>query len=218
MKFLAVAVSFNCVNICLQGDEKNKIVNTKTKDISKTILKGVLLCGALAVASTSPIFARKLIPTLIKDFKFKQKRKKRSEDLDKFYNSFYYLRKKGLLKMEYSGKQLHVSLSKDGKILAEKYSIDKLQIKKPKKWDKKWRILIFDIEEKYRTKREALRGKLKELGLYQLQKSVWVCPYHFQEEVDVLRNFLGCEGVKITTIIASEIEKEKDMMKFFNLE
>ena len=192
-------------------------MNTDTKNISKTILKGVLVCGAFAVASTSPIFAKKLIPALIKDLKFEQRRKRRRDELDKFYNSFYYLRKKGLLKMEYHGKQLHISLSEEGKVLAKKYSIDELKIRKPKKWDRKWRILIFDIEEKYRSKREALRGKLKELGLYQLQKSVWVCPYHFQEEVDVLRDFLGFEGVAMTVIIACEIEKEKELRTFFNL-
>ncbi len=119
--------------------------------------------------------------------------------------------------MEYRGKQLYVSLSDEGKLLAKKYSIDELKIKKPKHWDKKWRILIFDIEERYRSKREMLRGKLKELGLYQLQKSVWVCPYQFQEEVEILRNFFGFNGEEMTMIIASEIEKERELKNFFNL-
>ncbi len=192
-------------------------MSVDTKNISKKILKGILVGGAFAVASTSPIFARKLIPALIKDFEFEQKRKRKREELDRFYNSFYYLRKKGLLKMEYRGKQLYVSLSDEGKLLAKKYSIDELKIKKPKHWDKKWRILIFDIEERYRSKREMLRGKLKELGLYQLQKSVWVCPYQFQEEVEILRNFFGFNGEEMTMIIASEIEKERELKNFFNL-
>ncbi len=192
-------------------------MSVDTKNISKKILKGILVGGAFAVASTSPIFARKLIPALIKDFEFEQKRKRKREELDRFYNSFYYLRKKGLLKMEYRGKQLYVSLSDEGKLLAKKYSIDELKIKKPKHWDKKWRILIFDIEERYRSKREMFRGKLKELGLYQLQKSVWVCPYQFQEEVEILRNFFGFNGEEMTMIIASEIEKERELKNFFNL-
>jgi len=201
----------------LRHKNTNKVVSVDTKNISKKILKGILVGGAFAVASTSPIFARKLIPALIKDFEFEQKRKRKREELDRFYNSFYYLRKKGLLKMEYRGKQLYVSLSDEGKLLAKKYSIDELKIKKPKHWDKKWRILIFDIEERYRSKREMLRGKLKELGLYQLQKSVWVCPYQFQEEVEILRNFFGFNGEEMTMIIASEIEKERELKNFFNL-
>jgi CRISPR-associated endonuclease Cas2 len=192
-------------------------MSVDAKNISRTILKGILVGGAFAVASTSPTFAKKMIPALIADFEFEQKRKRKQAELDKFYNSFYYLRKKGLLKMEYRGKQLHVSLSEEGKVLAKKYSIDELKIKKPAHWDKKWRILIFDIEEKYRSKREMLRGKLKELGLFQLQKSVWVCPYHFQEEVQALRDFFDFNKEEMTVIIASEIEKENELITFFDL-
>ena len=36
---------------------------------------------------------------------------------------------------------------------------------KKEKWDGSWRILIFDIPEKRKIVREALRGKLKELKL-----------------------------------------------------
>ena len=47
------------------------------------------------------------------------------------------------------------------------------------KWDGKWRIVIFDIEEKNKKVRETFRHKLKELGFGQLQKSVWISPHDF---------------------------------------
>lgn len=47
------------------------------------------------------------------------------------------------------------------------------------KWDRKWRIVIFDIEEKNKAVRETFRRKLKELGFGQLQKSVWISPNDF---------------------------------------
>lgn len=53
-------------------------------------------------------------------------------------------------------------------------------------WDKKWRILIFDIPTKpkiYNQAREALRRKIKGLGFYQMQKSVWVYPYECEDEI-----------------------------------
>lgn len=190
----------------------------KTKsDISKIILKSILIGGAFAVASTSPTFARQLVPALVKEIKYRHRLKERKEKFNKMYNSFYYLRRRGLLKMDYRGKQLHVSLTEEGKLRARKYSIDDLKIEKPTKWDRKWRILIFDIEEKHRSRRDALRGKLKELGLYQLQRSVWVCPYHFQKEVDVMKEFFGLTKEEMTTFVASNLEKEKDMISFFNL-
>lgn len=51
-----------------------------------------------------------------------------------------------------------------------------------KKWDGNFMIVVFDIEEKERYKRDILRSKLKELGFGQLQESVWVSPYHFEED------------------------------------
>jgi len=192
-------------------------VNEKHKEISKAILKGVLMTGAFAIASTSHVFAAKLIPTILDEIKYGKFRRQKEEQKRKFYNSFYYLRRKGLLKMEYRGKQLHISLTEEGKLIAKKYSIDDLQISKSKKWDRKWRILIFDIEEKYRMRREGLRGKLKEMGLYQLQKSVWVCPYHFEREMDILKNYFGFTKGEMTTIIASEIDGEEKLLTFFNL-
>lgn len=47
------------------------------------------------------------------------------------------------------------------------------------KWDKKWRIVIFDIAEVSRRTRDLLRLKLKELGFGMLQESVWLTPYDF---------------------------------------
>ncbi len=47
-----------------------------------------------------------------------------------------------------------------------------------KRWDKKWRVMIFDIEETNRKIRDSLRYKIKQLGFGYLQKSVWVSPYN----------------------------------------
>lgn len=46
-----------------------------------------------------------------------------------------------------------------------------------KKWDKKWRVVFFDIEEVSKRTRNRLRSKLKELGFAMLQKSVWITPH-----------------------------------------
>lgn len=52
-----------------------------------------------------------------------------------------------------------------------------------KQWDRKWRIVFFDIEEINRRLRDNLRDKLKELGFGMLQKSVFISPH------DILRDF-----------------------------
>jgi len=189
--------------------QKNK------KEIAKIIIKTLLITGGIAVASTSPFFMSRLLPKIIKYAKYRMKQK--AYEKKRFYNAFYKLRKQGYVKMEYRGKQLYISLTKEGRKWAGKYQIDDLKIKKPRKWDKKWRLLIFDIKDKQKVKREALRGKLKELGFYQLQKSVWICPYEFHKEADILRSFFGFNQEEMNIITASNIENDRKAKIFFNI-
>src|SRR3989339_15449 len=48
-------------------------------------------------------------------------------------------------------------LSENGKQRVLRFNIDKLEIKKPEKWDGKWRIIMFDIPEKLKGLRDSLR-------------------------------------------------------------
>jgi DNA-binding transcriptional regulator PaaX len=186
----------------------------KKGEISKKILKGILIAGGFYIACSSPRFARKAIPELFRYFKYKAENKKR---MQAYRRSFYYLWKHKLINVEYHGQQIHISLSKEGKKIAGRYHIDDLRIPKPKKWDGRWRILIFDIPDKNKVKREALRGKLKELNLYKLQKSVWVCPYNFQNEIEILRNFFSFRQDEMRVINASAIENDATVRSFFKL-
>ena len=102
-------------------------------------------------------------------------------------NALYSLKKDKLVEIIRDDKnKVSVKLTNKGKERIRKFSIDTVCIKKPKKWDGKWRILMFDIPTKpkvYNLAREALRSKIKELGFYQMQKSVWVYPYECEDEI-----------------------------------
>lgn len=193
---------------------------TKTRVVTRIILKTLLYGGMLAIVATSPspLLARKLFPALLKAAKRKMNAKEDGRITDAQYkNAFYYLKNKGFLHMNYDNGQLHISLTEEGKEKAKKYAIDSLEIKKTKQWDKKWHLLIFDISDKHKIKREALRGKIKELGLFQLQKSVWAYPYEFFKEADVLRDFFGLTKDEIQILTATRIENDHRMRVFFNL-
>ncbi|MDI6883483.1 MAG: PaaX family transcriptional regulator C-terminal domain-containing protein [Patescibacteria group bacterium] len=55
--------------------------------------------------------------------------------------------------------------------------------KKPSKWDGKWYLVIFDIPEYLKYKRDLLRERLKQLGFGRLQQSVWFSPYNYLEVI-----------------------------------
>jgi phenylacetic acid degradation operon negative regulatory protein len=59
------------------------------------------------------------------------------------------------------------------------------------KWDGFFMIVVFDVPEKRRHARNSLRSKLSQLGFGKLQESVWISPYHFEED---LQEFLEANG------------------------
>lgn len=81
-------------------------------------------------------------------------------------------------------------LSDKGKVKALTYQFSEMRIK-AKVWDKKWRAVFFDVPEKYRWGRDSLRDKLKELGFYEIQKSVFIFPHECEDEVDFIIEFYG---------------------------
>jgi DNA-binding transcriptional regulator PaaX len=119
---------------------------------------------------------------------------------------------------EKNGKVL-VRLTNKGLKRVKEFSVDLLFIPKPKTWDKKWRILIFDIPVKpkiYNLAREALRKKVKELGFYQMQKSVWVYPYECEDELLFIAEIYQVQKyIEILTV--EKMLHEKEVKSIFGL-
>ena len=60
-------------------------------------------------------------------------------------------------------------------------------IPKPRRWDNKWRVLVFDIPEKKRILRNRIRRTLRSIGFKLLQGSVWVYPYDCEDLIMLLK-------------------------------
>ena len=191
------------------GVGKYKYYFTKPKsEIAKDIFCGLLTAGAVCVAATSPYLWVNLLKNLGKEARYPRK---------KAYNTFYSLRKRGFIKINKRNDQIYISLTELGKKKAGMLQIDRLRIARPKKWDKKWRIIIFDIAQLKRISREALRGKLKELGFRQLQKSVWVCPFDCRAEIELLRDFFCLGEDELRLIVSSDVGNDDNLKKIFEL-
>lgn len=85
------------------------------------------------------------------------------------------------------------------------------------KWDKKWRVIIFDVPENMRRERNIFRSKLKSFNFYMLQKSVFISPYPCAEELGFLTSYLNA-GEYIDLIEANSIGfKESEIKKYYGL-
>lgn len=108
------------------------------------------------------------------------------------WSSFYQLKKSRMI--TYEGEKdgaLVYKLTKKGEVKFRNFMLDTLIIANPAKWDGYWRLIIFDIPEKFSGARKALQRKLAEMGCYQFQKSVWAHPFPCEEEIEFLKDFFN---------------------------
>jgi len=189
-----------------------KRIFSADSSLTAKVLKTLLLVGAFYIAASSPYFVFRLM----KEFR-KKRYWQKNENKKRFENAFYYLKRQGYIKIEKKNRQIYISLTEEGKKKAKKYQIDDLKIKAPSQWDKKWRLIIFDIPNNQGIKREAFRGKLKELGFFPLQKSVWVYPYECDKEIKMLREFFGLTAKQLRIVTTDNLEEDNFLRERFKV-
>lgn len=109
-----------------------------------------------------------------------------------------------------------VKITKKGTMRALTYELDTLALVPTKRWDKKWRVVIFDIPEKYRKLRDIFRLRIRQLGLYQLQESVYVSPYRCFDEIEFLRELYGV-AFTVQYMLVDKIENDELLRSRFEI-
>lgn len=126
------------------------------------------------------------------------------------------LERKGLVARKKAGDGIKLTLTEEGKKTAWLENLENFEPKKGK-WDGKWRIVIFDVDESRKKKRNLLRKYLKRLGFWQIQKSVWINPFDCGKEVKYLRVVLGIDS-EVRWVVAEELENGEELIKIFRVE
>jgi DNA-binding transcriptional regulator PaaX len=120
--------------------------------------------------------------------------------------------RRGLLK--YNGK--FYELTTLGQEYLRKWEFADYKLNKPKKWDGKWRVIIFDIPDKKRKARDQIRYLFRSAGLYLLQESVWVYPYDCEDIITLLKTDFGV-GKNLLYLIVQELENDRHLREEFDL-
>lgn len=127
------------------------------------------------------------------------------------------LRQRRLVRVKELDDGFELRITTAGREIVKKLALDDLTIKPMDRWDGIWRIVGFDVPERDKPAREALRALLKRLGFYRLQKSVWIIPWPCRDEVDLIRaayhladNLWYCESRTLDREI--ELRKQFDLL------
>jgi CRISPR-associated endonuclease Cas2 len=177
------------------------------KEILLMIAAGVAIPAAFLMPNT-PIALKPLVKLLSS--------KCHAGKTENFTNSMTYLKRRRLVSFAEKDGQQILTLSEAGKKRVLQFNLDQIEIARPRKWDWNWRIVIFDIPEKRKAGREALRSKLKQLGFQQLQKSCFIYPFDCKSEIDFISEIYEVSPY-VNFIVAREVEGAKQLQKIFNL-
>lgn len=168
----------------------------------------LLMAGVALGVTYNPRRQLRIVREVAKSWK-KIDEKKLNEEIASLY------RQKMISLKENPDGSFEMLLSEKGKLKAINYHFEKTRIEPPG-WDKKWRIVVFDIPEKQRKGRDALREKLKNLGFRELQKSVFVFPYECYDEIEFLVEFFQLRKYVRYGVLES-IDNDLHLRKMFLL-
>lgn len=125
-------------------------------------------------------------------------------------NKFKFIKKK----IEYDGSVI-VSLTEKGKLRALNIQFKNLNNKK-ETWDKKWRMVAFDIPEELKKGRNALRYRLRMAGFYELQESLFLYPYDCEKEIKAFIELFKLEKY-VRFALLEFIDNQDDIKRVFEL-
>lgn len=184
---------------------------TKRSDITPIvdgILRVVALGGLTATILVAPGAVLLLDKPLRKYFARLDSRSQQRE----MRRILAYMKRQALVTEDY---EHGMQISKKARKRLEKIDFDSLSIKSPPKWDKRWRILFYDIPESHKKARDKLAFKLRKLGCQQLQRSVWVHPFPCEEQVAHIALLYDVDSY-ITFIETSHINNAKALEERFS--
>lgn len=114
-----------------------------------------------------------------------------------FSKALKRLREKGFIEV-LNESEIIIKLTDDGRTHALWEKVRHLE----GVWDKKWRIVAFDIPETHSLTRNLFRRRLKELGFILLQKSIWVSKASC---TDLIRQYVKDLGIsKWVSVLEAE--------------
>jgi DNA-binding transcriptional regulator PaaX len=126
------------------------------------------------------------------------------------------LKRRELVYYHIKNNKLTIHLTEKGKSYYQKKQIESMQLPREKKWDGLWRMVSFDIPEKEKINRRHFSKTLNVLGLYNLEKSIFVYPYECQKQIQEIAEAFNVYKY-VRYIKANYISRDEMAKNFFKL-
>lgn len=178
----------------------------RTRTIQNAVLMTVSIAGIIAIAAVAPNAAQLLKTSgALARLRYRAK------------TSLGRLKQKGEIEfVERDGKK-YARLTEKGERTLALYKEKLRMTERPRKrWDKRYRLVIFDVPEKRRSTRERIRREVRGAGFLRVQDSAWIYPYDCEEFIALLKAELKI-GKDVLYAVIESIENDRWIRKHFDL-
>lgn len=178
-------------------------------NIQHVLLHTIAAAGVLSVAMLAPNALR-----VLHMFDGGKRRNKDPKYL--FASAFEKLLAREVIVIETTESGKRVRITELGKYELAKMVARSPDSRKHRRWDKRWRMVIYDIKEERKAIRRELQGMLRSFGFYRLQNSVWVYPH----DVEALMILLKADfkiGREVLYVVVENIENDSLLKQHFGL-
>ena len=173
----------------------------------QAMLAAVVVGSVVLIAATIPNAARllKYFPGYKSGARFNYQAK----------SALGRLATKGLVTfVEEDGKR-YARITEKGKCILQ-METERTAITKKRRWDRRWRVVIFDIPERRKSVRTSLRRFMTEYGFVRLQDSVWIYPHDCEDLIALVKaNFRV--GADVLYMIVERLERDQYLREHFSL-
>lgn len=189
-----------------QNTEK---ANPKVKDILLLLAAGVFIPAAVIFPG---------LPLVIKPF-LDYKREKDYKEWKKFNQArlkqtLRRLQNQKAIAIIPSAQESLIKITEKGQKKVLKFKLEDMKLQK--RWDGKWRLIIYDIPKYKKRESDNLRQILKHLECFRLQKSVYLTPHPCEDEIEYLRQIFDI-GDEVKILKVANIENEKPYRDYFGI-
>lgn len=189
----------------VEANARKKRVYTR---VQHALLATVALTGVALVAAIAPNAPAALakLPSV-----------KRAQLRYQYRTALGRLAAQGYVQFEQRDGKRYARITEKGRTVLEfEQAMATLAAPKKRRWNRRWRVIVFDIPERRRGTRDRLRKVMAGVGFVRLQDSVWVYPYDCEDFIALLKAEMKIGGA-ILYMVVEEIENDSHLRAHFGL-
>ena len=186
-----------------------------SRDISTKIIDEIIRYGAFGALITAAFVAPNILQVLGKPFgklvDMLDQRDYERQVKREAQRVIRYMKQRGYLAGDY---EHGLQLTEKARQRLAKIAFRDMHVTPTQVWDRRWRIILYDVPEDQKSARDALGSTLRRFGCFQLQKSVWITPFSCREEITQIAAHHHVDTY-VTYFEAINLDNEKVLLKRF---